>query len=644
MCGIAGVAGLPPALARPAALRMQAALRHRGPDASGLALVPLPEHPERSGAPPVVLAHTRLAILDLSPTGAQPMSADPEDPRAPWIVFNGEAYEAPELRGALAREGVRCRGTSDTEALLRGYRAWGPERLYARTRGMFAWCVADPARGELWLARDRLGLKPLYLYRPAQGGLLFASEVRALLAAGPELVPCRLDPQALSAYLAQGAVVSEAAIVAGVELLPAGALLRCDWEGRLLSQRLAWTLPGSERPPLSESPREAAEAIGHTLREGLAQHLRADVPVGLFLSGGIDSATLATLVSERGRQATTISIGFDQPELDESHTAAEIARALGTKHLTRRLSGREVLGSFEEVLAAADQPSVDGFNTWFVSREARRAGLKVVLSGVGGDELFAGYASFKDVPRARRLARLLAHLGPLASPLAPLARLGGQGRRGLKLGQVGLRGPDLLELYLLRRELWLPAERAALFPPARGRGVPEAVLAPLRALARDPDPTNALSRLELSLYLRHMLLRDGDVFSMAHGLELRLPLLDHALVERVLPLPGRLKLPARGGPPKPLLVAAAGPRLPRIACGPKRGFTFPWEAWLRGPLAQRTRDALCARETWSQLGLDPQAVAALEERFRRRDPRVPALGLLSLVVLEDYARRHGLRA
>lgn len=640
MCGIAGVIGLPLGVARPAALRMQAALRHRGPDAEGLEVLASPERPD---APPVVLVHTRLAILDLSPSGAQPMSASPGDTRAPWIVFNGEAYEAPELRGALAREGVRCRGTSDTEAVLRGYQAWGPERLYARTRGMFAWCVADPGRGELWFARDRLGLKPLYLYRPAGGGLLFASEVRALLAAGPDLVPSRLDASALGAYLAQGAVFSEDALVEGVRLLPAGGTLRCDWAGRILEERQAWSLPAPEQPALSESPAELARALGHTLREGLSQHLRADVPAGLFLSGGIDSATLATLVSERGRDVTTISIGFDQPELDETEAAASIARSLGTRHLTRRLSGAEVLGSFEQVLAAADQPSVDGFNTWFVSREARRAGLKVVLSGVGGDELFGGYASFRDVPRARRLARGLAPLGALGL-LGLLGRVGsGQSRRRLKLTELAARGGDLLELYLLRRELWLPAERAALFPPTRGRGVPEGLLAPLRALASSPDPVNAISRFELSLYLRHMLLRDGDAFSMAHGLELRLPLLDHVLVEQVLPLPGRLKLGRRGDPPKPLLVAAAGPRLPRRALGPKRGFTFPWDAWLRGPLAGRARDALCARETWSQLGLDPAAVADLERRFQARDPRVPALGLISLVVLEDYARRHGLR-
>jgi asparagine synthase (glutamine-hydrolysing) len=633
MCGLAGVAGLPLELARPAAERMQAALRHRGPDAEGLAVVE-----GRAGLPPVVLAHTRLSIVDLSPTGRQPMSADPDDPLAPWIVFNGEAYEAPELRGSLARLGRRCRGTSDTEALVQGYQAWG-QRLYEHVRGMFAWALADPAAGRIVLARDRLGIKPLYTYRPAGGGLLFASEVRALLAAGPDLVPARLEPRAVEAFLSQGAVFSERALIAGVELVPAGAELLCDWEGRPLERRQAWSLPSLSSPPRTTDRREAARLVGQTLRRALEQHLRADVPVGLFLSGGIDSATLATLTSEGGRHPTTLSIGFDQPEWDESETAAQIARQLGTQHVSRRLTGGEVRDSFDEVLAAADQPTVDGFNTWFVSREARRAGLKVVLSGVGGDELFAGYDSFRDVPRARRLRRLLGRRG--SRRLGRLGRFarGRYGRAGVKLEQLGRRSPSLLELYLLRRELWLPEDRLRLFPTGGAQGPPEEVLAPLRSLEHGP-PLGVLSRLELSLYLRHMLLRDGDAFSMAHGLELRVPLLDHELVELVLPLPDRLKARRRGGPPKPLLVEAAGPRLPKVACGPKRGFSFPWDAWLRGALAERFREACAARPLWQSLGFDDREVYDVGRRFREGDPRVSGSAALSLIVLNDYARRH----
>ncbi|MGE0708058.1 MAG: asparagine synthase (glutamine-hydrolyzing) [Planctomycetota bacterium] len=644
MCGIAGSLGLPLAVARPAVERMRAALRHRGPDDEGLVVL------EAGDLPPVVLAHTRLSIVDLSPTGHQPLPADEQDPQAPWIVFNGEAYEAPELRQELALRGRACRGTSDTEAVLRGYQEWGLD-CYERVRGMFAWCVADPGARRVWLARDRLGIKPLYLSRPEGGGLLFASELRALLAAGAELVPRRLHAPALEGFLAQGAVFGDQSLVAGARLLPAGGSFLLDWEGRPLREEIRWR-PPFVRPPDQHEKKEkkekkaarrelAVDRLHHVLREAVALHLRADVEVGLFLSGGVDSAGLATTIVEQRPDLHTISLGFDVPELDESAAAAAIARALGTRHHARRLAGAAALGAFEAVLDAVDQPTVDGFNTWFVAREARAQGLKVVLSGTGGDELFCGYESFTDVPRARRVGLMLGPARRALSLLAPFA--GRLGRGVVKLSELARRPLDLIELYLLRRELLLPEERLALFPAGEGAGVPLAALAPLREELRGLDPVSRVSRLELGLYLQHMLLRDADAFSMAHSLELRVPLLDHRLVEEVAPLPARWKLGARGRP-KPLLVDAVGPVLPKQALGPKRGFTFPWESWLRGPLAQRARDALGARATWQSLGFDSEAALRLGEALERGDPRVPALGVLALVVLEDYARRHGLTA
>jgi asparagine synthase (glutamine-hydrolysing) len=639
MCGIAGSLGLPHDVARPAVERMQVALRHRGPDAQGL--VVLEGGPNR---PPVVLAHTRLSIVDLSPTGAQPMPADRGDPRAPWIVFNGEAYEAPELRAELGALGFACRGTSDTEAVLRAYQAWGVD-AYSHVRGMFAWAVVDPRARRVWLARDRLGIKPLYMFRPQGGGLLFASELRALLAAGEELVPRRLHVPALESFLTQGAVMSNESLVAGVHLLPAGGSLFMDWEGRRLREEVVWKPPffrrrGWKTPKTRPTRRKAAvEGVSEVLREAVDVHLRADVEVGLFLSGGVDSASLATLIRERERDVFSLSLGFDVEELDESRLARKVAQALGTRHESRVLRGEEVLSSFDEVLSAADQPSADGFNTWFVAGEARPRGLKVVLSGVGGDELFAGYDSFRDVPRARRLGRLL---GPTRRALGLAGFVARPfGSRALtKLGELGARGMDPLTLYLLRRELFLPTERLTLFPPGEAAGVPEATLEPLRKAARGTDPVAQISRFELALFLQHMLLRDADAFSMAHSLELRVPLLDHRLVEAVAPLPGRWKL---GRVPKPLLVDAVGPALPREVLGPKRGFAFPWEEWFRGPLDERARAALASREVWQAVGVECEVALDLGERFTDGDPRVPAKGLLALVVLEDFVRRHRIR-
>jgi len=622
---------------------MLAALTHRGPDDSGLAVVPSPHGP---GAP-AVLAHTRLAILDLTPAGHQPMADHPPDPARPanWVVFNGEVFNYLELQPDLAAAGWPCRTRSDTEAILHAYRAWG-EGCVERFRGMFAWCLLDPGRGEAWLCRDRLGIKPLYLARPASGGLLFASEVRALLAADSSLVPPHLNESALESFLAQGAVFGPDTIVRGVELLPAGESLWVDWSGRPVRRRRYWQLGFQPANGRVEERPAAAARVGEMLREAVRLRLLSDVPLGVFLSGGIDSTALAVVATEvAGTDVQTISIGFDQPKFDETEVAAEVARLLGTKHRTLRLSGRDVLDDLPEVLAAVDQPTVDGFNTYFVARTARRAGLTVALSGVGGDELFGGYASFRDVPRAQRWAtrlrpvRWAGHLG---------ARLAGRivGRGGAKAFEVVARGGDAAELYLLRRELFLPHDRRRLLARPAGSdppsGIPSPVLEELRHQARGLDPFNQVSLFELSAYLRQMLLRDADVFSMAHGLEVRVPLLDHRLVELVASMPGSSK--QADSRPKPLLLDAVGPRLPTfVYTRGKQGFTFPWDDWLRGPLRQRATLAMREADVWRALGIDPQGPSYLWRRFEGGDRRVAALQVLALLVLADYTARHGLR-
>jgi asparagine synthase (glutamine-hydrolysing) len=645
MCGIAGLLGVPLELAVPAAERMLSAMRHRGPDDRGIEVVRT-----RNDGPPAVLAHARLAILDLSSAGHQPMADRPENPEASpnWIVFNGEVFNYLELHPELARAGWPCRTRSDTEVILNAYRAWC-EECVRRLRGMFAWCLLDTDRGTAWLCRDRLGIKPLYVARPASGGLLFASEVRTLLAAGPQLVSPMIDQAALESYLAQGAVCGGQSLVAGVRLLGPGESFWVDWSGRPLRQTTYWELrfpPKEPATPDADHPRVVAR-LGETLREAVKLRLLSDVPLGLFLSGGIDSAALATVATEvAGTDVQTVSVGFDQPEFDETEAAAEVARLLGTKHRTLRLTGEDVLRDLPDVLAAVDQPTVDGFNTYFVARTARRAGLTVALSGVGGDELFGGYASFRDVGRAMNWhARLggLRWAGRLAAGV--FARAGGRG--GAKAASMLARPPSAAQMYLLRRELFLPADRRALLPlPLESdpwSGVPRDLLAELKERSRGLDPFNRVSLFELSAYMRNMLLRDADVFSMAHGLEIRVPLLDHRLVEETAALPGALKSPDPR--PKPLLLDAVGPRLPRhVYTLPKRGFTFPWAAWLRGPLRQRAAEALSEGNVWKNLGISAEAPRDLWQRFDGGDRRVSALQVLALLVLAEFASRHNLKA
>lgn len=652
MCGIAGLLGIPTERAVVAASRMLAALCHRGPDDSGLVTVADPS----GAAPPAVLVHARLAILDLSPAGHQPMADRPlrEDLAPNWIVFNGEVFNFLELHDDLARAGWPCRTRCDTETILHAYRTWG-ETCVEWMRGMFAWCLLDAERGTAWFCRDRLGIKPLYMYRPESGGLLFASELRALLATGPDLVPPRVNRTAIECFLAQGAVWGREALVRGVTLLGPGESLVTDWSGRTLRERTYWRVPLAARP---DAPRiiegqasrgETVRRLGRTLREAVRLRLITDVPLGLFLSGGVDSGALATVATEVADTAVeTLCIGFDQPEFDETEAAAAVARALGTRHRAVRLTGRMILDGLPEVLGAIDQPTIDGFNTYYVSKAAREAGLAVVLSGLGGDELFGGYPSFRDVPRSVRLRGRLRWAGRLGPALARAARWSG-GRRGRKAAELFRREPSMVQMYLLRREQFLPEERRLLHPLPEGSdplsGLPGSFAMELasRLHGDDGDAERQVSAFELTGYMGQMLLRDSDAFSMAHGLELRVPLLDHRLVEEALALPGAWKRPDPR--PKPLLLDAVGGRLPRRTyTAPKRGFAFPWDAWFRGPLRAWVADALAAGDVWPALGIDPSAPAHLWARFLRKDPGVTALQVLALVVLGDYTARHGLRS
>jgi asparagine synthase (glutamine-hydrolysing) len=566
-----------------------------------------------------------------------------EDDPPPWITYNGEVYNFEELRDALEPHGLIPKSGSDTEVLLLSYQQWGDEAVQ-RFRGMFAFALADPVRGRVWFARDRLGIKPLYLFRPQAGGLLFASEVRALLAAGQDLVPRRLSGRALESFLAQGAVFGADSHVEGVTHLEPGESLLVDWTGAPIARRQYWSIPFL--PQSDETRPVAVDRLASIARTAVRQHMIADVPVGIFLSSGIDSTSVTTLATEvaAAGHVRTISVGFDRPDFDETSDAILIAKQLGTDHHAIRISSGDIINDFDRVLSATDQPTVDGFNTYYVARAARSAGVTVALSGLGGDELFGGYASFRDVPRARRW---LALMRPRIVVEVLGRRTGSwlQSRRLLKLSEAASRPRTLDHLYLLRRELFLPTERRELLSlpqgcdPLSGLAISE-VLA-LSARIENLDARNAISALELTAYMRYMLLRDSDVFSMAHGLELRVPLLDHELVSAVASLPGSWKRSSSA--PKPLLVDAVGPRLPsRVRSVRKRGFTFPWAEWFRTDLASVSSDRLTDTSIWRNIGINPSVPLELWKRFQRRDPAIGGLHILGLIVLADVVSRQRL--
>src|SRR5580692_1254965 len=634
MCGIGGLIGAQDeggVISR----RMLAALRHRGPDDEGM----------MQPTPTVSLVHTRLSIFDLSPAGQQPMTDGPyRGSSGSWVVFNGEIYNFKELESELAARGHTFRTRCDTEAILHSYRTWG-EAAIPRWRGMFAIGLVDPARGVGYLVRDRLGIKPLFMCRLPGGALAFASELRALLSLSPEAGSNEVEPAALESFFAQGAVHGYQTLVKGVTMLRPGEMLAVDLAtGKELHRATWWHLPSAadgEAPVRADAVEELREVVTGAVR----LHLASDAPLGLFLSGGIDSSALLALASASwSGTLRTLTIGFDSPQFDESDISAATASRFAVEHQNIRLTGTDVLGQIPGALAAIDQPTVDGFNTYFVSKAAREAGLTVALSGLGGDELFGGYATFTDVPRALALSE-----NPV---LSMLARVGGgfmRNRAGLKLAETGRRPPDTLAMYLLRRELFLPAERRALMPrPASAdalTGVDSALLDELRGESQGFGAATKISFFEMNLYMRHMLLRDSDVASMAAPIEYRVPFLDHRMVEAIFSAPDNWKLPDPR--PKPLLLDIAGSSIPSsVWQHAKRGFTFPWSDWLgKGrPLHRVADDAVNDTSRWRDLGIDAGAVRRTWTQFVAGDKRVSPLQILAFVVLRDFTARHQLHA
>jgi asparagine synthase (glutamine-hydrolysing) len=598
MCGIAGLMRLDGRVTVEdvgSVLRMLDAQRHRGPDDWGLLLPesaarseelrPLlgrldPAHlmtyPDEAAAPATVLGVRRLAILDRSPRGRMPMGS--ADGRR-WLAYNGETYNYRELRAELGQGRSFSSGT-DTEVLLRAFDAWG-EAALARLRGMFglAYFQAGPAP-TLLLARDRFGIKPLYWHEDRRR-VLFASEVTAIVRGG--LVPDEVGVEALARFLEWGSVPSPLTTVKDVRALPPGHILKIGVRGARAERY--WDLGGAVEAARGTAPRAAADAVAATrelLEESVRLHLASDVPLGVFLSGGIDSAGLAALAVEgRPQPLTTLSVAFEEKALSEAAYARLMASRVGADHHEVRLRASEVFADLGAFFGAMDQPTVDGLNTWCIARAAREAGLTVVLSGVGGDELFWGYDHLRHtaglglaravmamMPTAAR--RGVSRLGPIAGTL--LARPG--------LDRLAaLEAPTPGSVYHLVRGLFPRAAVRDLLGASDGDLEAAAPALMTDALAGAGDLREALTRLEFSHYLGDQLLRDTDVMGMAHSIEARVPYLDHRLVETVLALPAALKLDRAR--PKPLLLDALGDRLPReIWDRPKMGFTFPMAEWM----------------------------------------------------------------
>jgi len=583
---------------------MTAALHRRGPDEDGFLV-------NDARAPGLALGMRRLSIIDL-PGGHQPAWNEARDVA---VIFNGEIYNYRELRERLTSLGHSFSTQGDTEVLVHAWEEWGEDCL-PELRGMFAFALLDLRKRYatsplLFLARDPLVIKPLY-YTQTEDGFLFASEVRALLARDDASAAKEISPDALTSYFLFGSVSEPVTLIEGVFSLPPGhrMLLYVPERRRTPRARPWWDLL---RSPAARDPRKprifetAAARVRPMLEDAVRAHLIADVPVGLFLSSGMDSGAIAAIAGKIKPNIWSFTLSFPGTPYDEAALAREVAKACGTQHREVALDGDAMLGRLDEAIGALDQPTMDGINTYFVSWAAREVGLKVALSGLGGDELFAGYRTFENVPRLERLIRTAWFApAPVRRALAPILRA----MIGNRASSDGARkvidawiAPDALpHPYFFTRTLFPVAELSRLIEPrfrpstVNADGVtlePTWVgrLERIADVARKLEPIAAISWLEMRSYMVSTLLRDTDSVSMAQSLEVRVPLLDTPLVEFVGSLPDAAR--QRPGVQKALLASAIEGALPKqVFEQRKRTFTLPWKEWLRGPLRARIERSL----------------------------------------------------
>jgi len=649
VCGICGFAYAPTSDDAERRVRAMAhAMLHRGPDDEGFLV-------NDSRVPGLALGMRRLSIIDL-PGGHQPVWNETRDVA---VIFNGELYNYRELRERLILAGHHFQTRSDTEILVHGWEEWG-EDLLDELRGMFAIALLDLRKHFatvplVFLARDPLGIKPLY-YAQTEDGFAFASELRALLASG--CVPRALSTDALTSYLLFGSVSEPLTMAENVFSLPPGHRLLLYVPDRRRSPRARpWWDP--RRSPAARDPRRpqdfasAVPRVRALLDDAVQAHLIADVPVGLFLSSGLDSSAIAAFAARARKGIQSFTLSFPDTPYDEAPLARRVAEATGTQHTEVPLQGTDMLMRIDEAIAALDQPTMDGFNTYFVSWAARQVGLQVALSGLGGDELFAGYQTFSDTSRLARL-ELLSRFVPeafrrISSPLvcSLLARRG-SADAARKACDAWLAPNALPHPYFFTRLLFPPSELWRLTEPrfrnsaiaADGVTLDPTWLAWLERTAdqtRELEPIAGISWLELRTYMASTLLRDTDSVSMARSLEVRVPLLDTPLVEFMCALPDEARVqPDR---PKALLRAALEGLLPaEILQQKKRTFTLPWEDWMRTALRPRLEASFSNLAPALAPHLHSAGVQTVWDNFLHS--RTTWSRPWSLYVLNEWCRRH----
>ncbi|MFN3890323.1 MAG: asparagine synthase (glutamine-hydrolyzing) [Beijerinckiaceae bacterium] len=593
MCGINGIFSYNSAASSPDPRELLATREHmtrRGPDGHGEWW-----DSERR----IVLGHRRLALVDLSDAGAQPMAS--ADGRY-VVTFNGEIYNHRALRSELERDGAVFRSHSDTEVLLALYARAG-EGMLRFLRGMFAFAIWDNLKRELFLARDPYGIKPLYISNDGWT-FRFASQVRALLAGGR--VSRAPEPAGVVGFHIWGSVPEPFTLYRDIEALPAGCSLLVTSCGPRACRRFSSVADTLAMGSLKHVPeREATDLVRLSIRDSVHAHMIADVDVGVFLSAGVDSSVLLGIMAELGARPRAITLSFSEFQGtgdDESVWAKFMARIYGADHIVREVTQAEFNDDLPLMLDAMDQPTIDGVNAWFVAKATREAGLKAAISGIGGDELFAGYSSFAEIPRMTSWLRLAAGAPGLGVSVRMLARALGLRPKTPKAAAILEYGGAYGGAYLLRRGLFLPHELHQLVDEDLViRGIERLALEQRLEEADIGPEFNPISRIaafESTLYLRNQLLRDADWAGMAHSVEVRTPLVDYRLLETLAPLVPSFLRPEIG---KRALASALLKPLPeQILLRPKSGFGVPFRRWLSGRKSGEDLSRGQASRVWSR--------------------------------------------
>ena len=577
MCGIAGILTGDISRATEKIGPMVDMLRHRGPNDSGTHISSLSDIS-------IALGHTRLSVIDTSTRGHQPMI---DIKTGCVLIYNGELYNYKSIKKDLERAGIHFDSNTDTEVLLKALALRGPE-VISNFEGMYAFAFLDPRRNSLLLARDPLGIKPLYLTRKGNN-IIFASEVRALFKSG--MLDTQVDQQALNGFLAYGAVQAPNTLFRDATSFPAGCFQEFIIDAGMikpLALNRFWQFP----TPEPKNDKELIESLPSLLESSVRSHLVSDVPIGVFLSSGIDSTVIASLAAKYTSELRTYTVRMEQAEIDESRIALQTSERLGSLHYAITIQPDEALAMAHKWFADMDMPSMDGLNVYIISKVVRSTGTIVALSGQGGDELFGGYPSFKDIPRWRRWTRL-SRLLPKSGRNIAAALMSGMLNESekQKLQDLLSSSATIKDLFFLKRRTLSNAQMSALGVDVNESIQNSFVSAQEFGIDIPTDIIAAISILESHFYMGNMLLRDSDVFGMANSLEIRVPFLDKKVIDTVYRISGRGRMPS--GSAKNILKQHFGKYLKEEQLTqPKKGFVLPIAKWMQTSLRDTCEESL----------------------------------------------------